>query len=69
MGMRIKVGYGYAYVLEDGSVCHWAAATEGALGPKPSTDATIKPVVLVPLAEWRLLKLVREPKRSLARRF
>ena len=53
----MRVGYGWAYELEDGSLCHWAEPNFAQLkGPKPSPGAKKVTVVLVKRKDWMKMK-------------
>ncbi len=57
--MKPKTGIGYAWKLEEGSLCHWAEPDPIALksNGKPSPNAKVVRVRLVLESDWR--KLIR----------
>ena len=53
MNMTQQIGHGYAYELEDGSLCCWAEPTlEKLTKPKPSPGARKVAVILVKRSDW-----------------
>jgi hypothetical protein len=60
--MKIKTGRAWAWVLEDGSVCHWAAYSQRFIGGAPSTDALMVRVRIVRETDWR--RIVKAAKNG-----
>ena len=53
----MRIGYGWAYELEDGSLCNWAEPSAiGLKGPRPSPEAKKVAVVLVKRQDWMKMK-------------